>query len=128
MKVFRVRPDSKGKPRPYRWVLYADFDRKLGLIPVCGGDENEPWTEALVAVDELGVAAVLRYDKTDAELLAGGTWVRLDRRGQGLAGTLWRSALRGVTRVQVTTVSAGGRGLVRRLKAQFPKVGWSHTK
>lgn len=133
MRVFRVRQGSKGRAGRYRWVLWADFDRKLGFVPqapTTPGQVNDAWSEALVAVDELGVAGVLRYDKYDDtdEMRAGGTWIRPDHRGKGLAGTLWKSALRGIKWVQVTTVSAGGRALVKSLKVKYPRVGWNQKR
>jgi hypothetical protein len=123
-------PKSREMQR-WEWLLYADFDKRHGFIPRPWGDSSDPWSDCILAVDELGLVAAFRYSRQgDArdEIVAGGTWVRPDQRGKGLAQQLWAKSLRGVKWVGVTTISMGGRALVRRLRKEHPKVGFNTNR
>jgi hypothetical protein len=67
----------------------------------------------------------LRVTKTRGGLLyAQGTWVSAVYRRQGIAQQLWGRALKALKPkvIEVSTVSEGGRALVRRLRDQHPHV------
>lgn len=131
MKYVRLTAADEGLAAArWRWVLFAEFDKRYGFVPTQWDDDSDPWTHTVLAVDELGLAGAFRYTRhPDAdELIAGGTWVRPDQRGKGIAQELWKRGLRGVRWVSVTTISAGGRGLVKRMKATFPKITFNANK
>lgn len=131
MKVLRVKPDSSGLAKRLRWVLEADFSVKHGLVPSFGERVNAHWDEALVVYEAGQVRAVLRYDRVKTPgggLLAGGTWVAPELRGQGVALDLWKRALRGHRTVEVTTVSRAGKALVQSLRQRYPHVSWVTNK
>lgn len=124
MKYLRVTTTSIGEPGRWRWVLQAEFNTRHGFVPAFDPDPGDWLDCAVVAIDEKGLAGALRWNEKSGSLHAGGTWVRRDLRRSGLGQMLWKRALRGMRQAEVTTISRGGRRLVKRLRENFPKVSW----
>lgn len=125
MRILRVTPESTGQAGRLRWVLEAEFDTRYGFTPGFGEKVNDHWDEALVALEDGRVVGALRWDRMPGRgMRAGGTWVAPEKRGSGLARSLWQRALRGKRLVEVTTISRGGRRLVESLKEHYPRTSW----
>ena len=84
-------------------------------------------SSAIFAVDDESVVGVLCFTvDRHRSLQALGTWVRQDRRREGLAELLWSLVLTeyDVRSVVVEAISDRGFTLIERLRLKYPAIDW----
>lgn len=100
----------------------TEFNVRHGFRPA--GD-----FDAVLAFSKGKLVGAFRAGQLEGGLLwAGGTWVAKEYRGAGLAMRMWQRMLRETkpTRVNVTTITRGGKRLVAALKRKYPRITWAH--
>jgi hypothetical protein len=105
------------KPDAIEALGHEAYDFLLGF-------EDESSTHVVLATSRRKIRGWFRYSVSDTELFAQGTWVAPSHRLKGMGTILWNHVIRQSCPklIHVTTISPGGRALMRAVSQEHPSI------